>query len=62
MEVYANGNQQMSTQQRNDALIEKNAIQAGPMRPLTLETVNPVCNFTLAKTAIVFLYYLHFNV
>ena len=42
---------QMSTHQRNDSLMEENPIQAGPVGPLTLDTVAAVYSFTFAETA-----------
>ena len=44
---------QMSTDQRNDYLMEENPMLMRPIEPLTLGTFALVCNFTHTKAAMV---------
>lgn len=53
---------QISTQQKNDSLIEENPIWAKPVEPLTLETVTANCNFMCVKAAMVSPHYLYCSV
>lgn len=53
---------QMSTNQKNDSLVEENPVRERTVGPTTLKTITPVCNFASAKAAMVSPQYLHYSV